>query len=243
MTDPTWTTPPRHPILVPGEVHVWRVPLDAAPERIADLRRRLSADEAEQADRFHFDIDRGRYVVAHAALRTLLAGYLGAERYLEPFETGPNGKPFTRDSAAPRFNLAHSRNIGLVAITASRDIGVDVEAIDRNVEVEHIADRFFSVPEFQALLALPAERRREGFFHIWSQKEAYLKGRGEGVAGGLDHFDVEPHPDRPARLVADRRNPDAPGRWFLDSLAAGAGFRATVALEGPPSRIRCFAWG
>ena len=242
MTDPAWVVPPRLPALAGDEVHVWQVGLDAPADRVAWLRRHLSADEAERADRFHFDIDRARYIVAHGALRILLAGYLGTDRYPDPFQAGPAGKPALREGAGPRFNLAHSRQMGLVALAASREIGVDVEAIDRDIEIEQIADRFFSASEFRALLALPVGRRRHGFFHIWSQKEAYLKGRGEGVIGGLDHFDVEAHPERPARLLTDRRNLDATRRWFLDSLTPGPGFRAALAVEGESRQIRCFAW-
>ena len=89
---------------------------------------------------------------------------------------------------------------------------------------------------------LSADRRLEAFFHVWSQKEAYLKARGDGVAFGLDHFDVAPDPDQPAALLADRREPGARGRWTLLSLDPGAGFRGAVAVEGAEPSVGRFGW-
>ena len=228
--------------LAADEIHIWRIPLAAGPEETARLRPLLSEDERDRADRFHFEVDRTRFIVAHSALRTLLARYLDVKGYREAFYAGPQGKPALTPGASLRFNLAHSKDLGLVALATGREIGVDLEAIDARVEIEEVARRFFSPEECRGLLHLAGERRHEAFFHVWSQKEAYLKARGDGVAFGLDHFDVAPDPAKPAALLADRREPRARGRWTLLSLDPGAGFRGAVAVEGAKPRVRRFGW-
>lgn len=242
MSAPPWNHASAVVPLAAEEVHVWRIPLEPPSGDPAGLRFLLSEDERSRADRFHFEIDRTRFIVAHAALRTLLARYLDTADFLDPFHVGPNGKPAIAPGASLRFNLAHSRDLALVGLATGREIGVDLEAVDQRVEIEDVARRFFSAEECRGLLRLGQERRLEGFFHVWSQKEAYLKARGDGVAFGLDHFDVAPDPSRPAALMADRREPRARGQWTLLSLDPGAGFRGAVAVEGAEPTVRRFGW-
>jgi 4'-phosphopantetheinyl transferase len=225
-----------------GEVHVWRIELDGPDSIRPEQMTLLSDDERGRANRFYFDVDRGRYIVAHAALRVLLARYQNVAAYREPFQVGPHGKPSLEPGSPLRFNLAHSKGLALVALSAGTEVGVDLEALDPRTEIEAVAARFFSLPECRALLSLAPELRRAGFFHIWSQKEAYLKGRGEGVTRGLAHFDVTADPTLEAALLADRRDPEAPLRWRLRSLDPGTGFRAAVATEGGAPAIRSFEW-
>ena len=76
-----------------GEVHVWRIPLDLAPERIDDLQRTLALEERERAGRFRFQRDRDRFIVAHGALRDVLGRYLRVEPGRVRFCYSPHGKP------------------------------------------------------------------------------------------------------------------------------------------------------
>jgi len=205
----------------------------------------LSDDERLRATRFHSDRHRVPYARAHALLRRLLARYLGVESCAQSFRVGPHGKPSLDARERLRFNLAHSGDQGLAAFALDTEIGVDLELMTRIRSVEEVAERFFSPAEQRGLAALPAERRRAGFFHVWSQKEAYLKGRGDGVARGLDHFDVEADPAKPAALLADRRDPAAIARWRLFTLDAGPESRAALAVEAvgwDAVDVRYFDW-
>ena len=228
--------------LEPGQVHLWRVDLDQPNEDLADLWQRLSDDERERAACFYFEVDRGRYIVAHAALRVLLAHYQNVPEYRDTFHVGPQGKPSLGAGAGVQFNLAHSRGLGLVALAAETRIGVDLEAVDRTVAIDDMAKRFFSSRECEALRALAPERRPEGFFHVWSQKEAYLKGRGDGVAHGLDHFEVVADLLEGAGLLTDRKDPLATLRWKLLALAPAQGFRGALAVEGGSPEVHHYEW-
>ncbi len=227
----------------PGVVHLWRVSLAPPPGREPQaLYTLLSPEERARADKFHFELHRRRYVVAHAALREILGRYLDGPPLTEGFSLGRDGKPFLGRASPLRFNLAHSEDQAVVAVTTRREVGVDVEAVREDVEIESVAGQFFSAPECEALLALPEEARRNGFFHIWSQKEAYLKGRGDGVVHGLDHFDVVADPHRPAGLLADRRDPAALECWVLTALDVGPGFRGALAIEAPAGTVVTRQW-
>ena len=86
-----WTPPPVMPALAVPDVHVWRIDLDAGSLEPAE--RNLSSDELARAGRFKFPRDREHFVAARAALRRILAGYLGAAAEALRFRYGAQGKP------------------------------------------------------------------------------------------------------------------------------------------------------
>ncbi|MGV3722877.1 MAG: 4'-phosphopantetheinyl transferase family protein [Actinomycetota bacterium] len=226
------------PHLAPAEVHVWRVNLKAP----ADLHRPLlSSDEQERADHFRFPEDRDHYTVARATLRKILAGYLGADARTLRFEYGAQGKPRLPVSEAIdlRFNLSHSRGRALIAVAVSREVGVDIECVRREVADEKIARRFFSPLEIGMLTALPAEEQAAAFFRCWTRKEAYLKARGDGIYYGLQHFTVSLGPEDSPALLANSLHPDEVARWSMQCVDVGREFAACVAAEGADWRLIC----
>src|SRR5439155_16082372 len=99
------------------------------------------------------------------------------------FRYGEHGKP---DLAAAerlplRFNVAHSGELVLVAVTRDRAIGVDLELRRDSVEWGPIAAEFFSPREQEALRELPADQQRDAFFQFWTRKEAFVKAQGKGL--------------------------------------------------------------
>jgi 4'-phosphopantetheinyl transferase len=245
MHDVAWRQPPTPP-LGAGEVHVWRVALDVEADPLWTL---LSADERQRAERFHRDEHRRRFVAAHAALRLILGTYLDATPEMLAFELGEHGKPSLRrapdqDGARLEFNLSHSADLALVAVTRDHPVGVDVE---RWSEVEHLelAERFFSRAERDALRALAsvAEQLDAGFFAAWTRKEAYLKATGHGISRGLHHFDVTLAPDDDAVLLTDRLDASAVERWTMRSIVPAAGYSGAVVCASPLRDLRLFDAG
>ena len=121
-------------MLTAGEVHIWHVRLNrgkASPP---------TAEEAERAAKFATPVLRRRYLRAHAALRAILSSVTGAP--LE-FALHEKGKPYLVSAPEVRFNLAHSHEMALVAVTRDVEIGVDIEQIRKLPEYAAIAQRFF----------------------------------------------------------------------------------------------------
>ena len=123
--------PPGPTIPPPAEIHLWTIPLEPPPERVAALRLLLTPEETARADRFHFEHHRRRFTVGRGALRELLAAYLdGAPDDLH-FVYGEKGKPFLDGPAAAgddlRFNLSNSHELALVAVGVGHELGVDLE--------------------------------------------------------------------------------------------------------------------
>jgi 4'-phosphopantetheinyl transferase len=240
-----WLKPGDDHTLRADEVHVWRIGLDWLPGRIAELEQGLSQDEREKAGRFHFAIDRKRYVVGRGVLRRLLARCLDTRPDELSFDYSRFGKPGLASAFAQsqlQFNVSHSGDLVLVGLAVGRAIGIDIERIRTDVAVERIAERFFSPRERAALATLEPSRQIDCFFACWTRKEAYIKAHGEGLSLPLDGFDVSLLPAEEPRLLETRPEPAEAQRWVLRELDVGPGYRAALAVEGAAWHLRTWDW-
>lgn len=228
------------------DVHVWRVPLDATPARVAPLDTLLAADERERADRFAFPDLRRRYVVGRGALRSILARYTGVPAAELRFRYGPRGKPALDEPPRPdglRFNVSNSHDLALVAVARGRELGVDLEWTGRAIsDAGGIAERFFSPTERASLQSLPEPLRLAAFYTCWTRKEAYVKARGDGLALPLDAFDVSLAPGAPPALLAGRGPAADVARWELHALDVATGYSAALVAEGHGCRVVVHTW-
>lgn len=234
----TWKQGPREPAIWPNEVHVWRARLDKAWSWTMD--EALTLEDRARADRFRFESDRRRFCVARSSLRMILGRYLRTKPGRLQIELGDHGKPFFANAKATlglRFNLSHSHQLALIAVTRDREIGVDLEYMRGDFVTDEVAEHFFSAGEVAQFRAVPAELKTQSFFNCWTRKEAYIKARGEGLYCPLDQFEVSLIPGQPARLLNSRVDSGEASRWSFQELQAGPGYAATLAVEGEPSRL------
>lgn len=219
----------------PDEVSIWRVTLSLPSSCLPLLERILSEEEIKRSSRFCFSEDRRRFVSARSALRMILSGCIGVPPDSLAFATGDNGKPrlIRHDEriADIRFNLSHSGEMALVAVTRGREVGVDIECVRNNISHASLARRFFAAEEREALEATPPEERLHAFFRCWTRKEAYLKAVGAGLSVPLDRFAVSLERGR-ARVIRPIPGDWRGGDWSLTDLDIGEGYAASLAVEG-----------
>jgi len=225
----------------PDDVHVWALRLDLGPTARERLEAFLSADELSRAARFVRSTDRSRYVCAHGLLRLVLSKYLNLQPEEVAFETGAGGKPRLA-GPGPRFNLAHAEDVGVVAVTAYREVGIDVERIRDVGDVGRLAESCFSPAEQAALGAVAAPFRLRSFFAGWTRKEAFLKALGTGLMRPLDSFDVTLTPGEPARLLRVQGAPKAATTYALRALRPAPGYAGAVAADGAGIVIHWRPW-
>jgi len=233
--------PPDHLDLQPHQVDVWRARLDLPADALARLEVSLAAEETQRAARFHFPADRDRFIAAHGCLRAVLARTLHCQPSQLTFSVNPYGKPALSDHKL-EFNLTHSGDFALIAVTQEHKVGVDVERIRSDMELESIASHYFSQREVSEFLALPSEQRVTGFFACWTRKEAYTKAQGLGLSLPLESFDVSLTPNEPAILRATRPDPRDASRWTLFSLEVDPRYAAALAVEGEGLEFRLWDW-
>jgi 4'-phosphopantetheinyl transferase len=191
-----WHRPPGIYALPQDETHVWRASLAQPPDYFAPLMHILSPEERARADKFHFEVDRKRYVLARGLLPLLLGHCLGRPAKQLQFQYGEFGKPRLARGLHPfmQFNLSHSGDLVLIALSR-RALGVDIERIRTNVATGEIAAGFFSADESRDLATLALGTRCAAFFAYWTGKEAHLKARGDGLSLPPEKFDVSFFPE------------------------------------------------
>lgn len=224
------------PLALPeDEVQVWRVDLESIRGDESRWQKVLSPDESNRASRFHFVRDRQRFVASRALLRTILGCYLAIEPKSLSFIYSQKEKPSLAPGSASSgltFNISHSGGIALFAFARKREIGVDVEQVRCDFEVEAIASRFFSSHEQEQLRSLPEEKKFESFFRCWTRKEAYIKATGDGLSLPLHQFDVSVGPENGNALLSTRPNKSEAALWSLREIPAGQGYVAALCVWG-----------
>ena len=166
------------PWLPPG-VGLTRYCLDCDDDiALADAAALLSIDETARAARFRFDRDRHRFMRARALLRRVLGAEIGHSPESLRFFYGAAGKP-TLDGG-PAFNLSHSGNHCLIAVSQTGEIGVDIEDTARTIsDLIGLSKRCFTEKERQAIAT--ASDKQASFLAFWTAKEARMKLTGEGL--------------------------------------------------------------
>src|SRR5438445_3867741 len=223
----------------PAEVHLWWYSLDVSASALKDAYAVLSDDEVDRARRYRFARDRRRFVAARSFVRRTLAEYLSMRPREVAFVYGPFGKP-AFSSREPgetvQFNLSHSGEGALLAVTHGLTVGVDVEQVVHVPEWRGIASHVFSAYENAALSGVEAGSRDAAFYRCWTRKEAFLKALGNGLTLPLDSFDVSLD-ERYPELIAVRDEAAALAAWTLYHLCPAEGYVAALAVEGTDAQL------
>jgi 4'-phosphopantetheinyl transferase len=214
--------------------------LDLDPEQVNFFWQILDVEERKCADRFYLEKHRRRFIVARAVLKGLIAQYLQISAASVKFVLGDRGKPALDQSIAAdglQFNLSHSHEYALYGFVCDRQIGVDLEYLRPIKDAVDLAQRFFCQREYQAISQLPDDNQKaSAFLRYWTAKEAFLKGIGAGIAGGLDQVEMIFSADRIASLhFADPlHQPSQP--WQVSMVDFGSEYLSAAAIEGSPLR-------
>jgi 4'-phosphopantetheinyl transferase len=219
-------------------VDVWRADLAAASDELGEL---LCAEERERAARIVRERDRVLWARSRGVLRALLGRYLDRDPRALRFAVGAHGKPMlqipggtptsgptpagtlkTDGVADLRFNMSHSGELALYAVTAKHAVGIDVEVARRQINELAIVARVLGRDQARRLASLDAEARTQEFLRAWATNEAAVKCRGTGLA-------APPQGSPTADL------------WTTE-LDVGPHAAAAVAVEGERRELRCWQW-
>jgi 4'-phosphopantetheinyl transferase len=207
--------------LAGAELHLWSGTLDADPAHESIL----TPDELARAQRYRLPLVRQRFIAGRAILRTILAPYLDIEPGDIVFHYSQHGKPSLVDSRL-RFNVSHSDNLLLIAVSWHHDLGVDVEYIRPMPDAATIAADYFSRAEYEQFSRLPDDQKPQAFFNCWTRKEAYIKACGAGFAIPFSSFEVSFLPGEPAQMIhpaaQDSRS------WHMHAFSPDQGAVAAV---------------
>ncbi len=175
------------------EIQIFTIHLPTVCNEINILKTFLSQEEKTRAEKFYFEKDYRLFVVTHGFLRKILGHYLGISPQKVFFLIQPKGKPILstfHHNMPILFNISHSSEMAVIALTRTADIGVDVEKIQSFENLMEIAEYFFHPQEAQEIMNKSAGASLKKFYEIWTQKEAVVKALGIGLSAPLNQFRI-----------------------------------------------------
>lgn len=227
-----------------GEIDLWCVCLEHDQPSIDSFFDSLSEDEKQRANRFVFARDREHFIVGRGTLRTILGGYLGRRPEKISFSYNGFGKPrLAEQDGGLRFNVSHSRGIGLVAVTKHRKVGIDIEYVDREFDVLSVAESAFAPDDAARLKSLPAGSRTAAFFERWTRKEAALKAMGDGLSSSAEHQSAVSAMNDEQGASFTTSTGEKVTDWTVTSLKTADEYKAALAVEGKMGSLRYLQLG
>lgn len=230
----------RSPIDLSGEVRVFQVDLSPHKAREDEALAWLDKRERGRRDRFGSPGPRRRFTLCRAALRSILCRELGCRNDELGFGVSYYEKPFAivqGESHPVCFNVSHSGKRGLIGIADRGRVGVDLEEIDSQRNIELLVDSAFTPAERTVLNLVEEARRHHLFFRFWTIKEALIKGVGMGLSLDMTTFEI-PLKMRRGASSAVFSFPQVPSiNWKLDSIVNGDYCAAIVhEIDSPSSQ-------
>ena len=156
------------------------------PNVFEALYRNLPKERQEKIDRLLLPEDRQRSLGGAVLLKQVLFR-LGISSF--ELSYGEKGKPFLQHEPDVFFNLSHSGDKVICAVSGA-EIGCDIEKI-RKLEFD-VAGRFFSPQEAESIKhAAGDDEKKELFFRLWTLKESFVKATGRGMTPGFGENSLE----------------------------------------------------
>lgn len=217
------------PPLEDDQLHLWWLPLT------------LSESQTECALNWISDIQRDRYARREAAgsQDSYLAGryyllqLLGAYTSMSPDQVMLSysrlNKPYLSDrNHIIEFNFTDTKEAknshGLFAFSKNRELGVDIEALDRRSDFVSIAERRFTAQELE-FVGSPFNPER--FLAIWTRKEAYGKATGKGINFKMNQRNLVQANAVELGFIDDENRP-----WQLAQISLGTKLISSLVYAG-----------
>ncbi len=178
------------PTLAKSELHLWCLPLTLSAQEQETALSWLSDIQKDKYHRRRTPQLKEAYLAGRYYLLRLLAQYsqcspqeieLSYTRLNKPYLSN---KQLADEETSLHFNFTDtqcgSEHVGLFAFCLDKEVGVDLEALDRRSQFDLIAEKRFSKAE-QELVFKHGELCAETFLYLWTRKEASGKATGQGI--------------------------------------------------------------
>jgi 4'-phosphopantetheinyl transferase len=184
------------------------------------------------------------FLCSRGILRIILSMYAAEDPQNLILSCSESGKPFLLDSVI-EFNVSHSRDLLICGISSKQKIGLDIQEVYSISSMDRIILNHFSPAEIQYLQDLPStEEYQEHFFAIWTAKEAYFKGVGDGIKETFNQVSFIPESAdlRSYQLILPG-SPTDQSEWTINTIEIAQGYIAALAYEGQMNKMRRYEFG
>jgi len=223
-----------------SDLHVWHIPFGGKALMEQTFAPLPSEEETLQAARFKHPELHQCYLKTRWAMRHILGHYLDTAPEQVQLRYAELGKPELIAGAHPldiRFNLTHSGNGALFAVTLGTEVGIDMEKVGQKPRPVRLAKRYFSEETVTQLSKLPEVEQQITLLKLWTQYEAFKKAQGVGLRGGegLLPLAIGLKPDQFQVLPSDT---GAASNWLVAQLAPASGYVGAVVIDSADKAVQ-----
>jgi 4'-phosphopantetheinyl transferase len=165
---------------------VFFVPVESACASAVQL---LSSAERMRLSELRIEAARNEFVSLRACLRSVMSERLGCAPQSVVIEASPGCQPVAPGSGW-YFSLSHASKCGVVALSRTGPIGVDIEADHHVQDSMLVARKVLHPSECEWICSQNIDTRSAAFLRLWVRKEAVAKASGQGLAMSLHSWSV-----------------------------------------------------
>ncbi|WP_339924795.1 4'-phosphopantetheinyl transferase superfamily protein [uncultured Cyclobacterium sp.] len=211
------------------EVHLWRIDLRIAYQKLSKLEKLLSYEERKRAANYLQEKDRIRFILGHACVKDLISRYLDIDVAQVSLNKGANGKPYISPVHKLYFNISHSGDWVLIAF-GSEELGVDLENITGDFITDPLMAQCFHENEIKVIRT--SDDPTAEFFKFWTRKEAFLKATGNGMVDELNQFTcMNAFQEFEFPSLSNKKN------WYLKSFLMDNNYAVSLCAPSPLNTI------
>jgi 4'-phosphopantetheinyl transferase len=222
-----------------NEVHIWSAFLEGNKNNLFYFYSLLSEDEKERSNTFKFSKDKNYFIITRGILRCLLSLYLEQTPEKIEFVYGLWGKPYLLQENFLNFNVSHSGEYALYALTSGYEVGVDLEYIDISLKLEEIAPHIFSIAELNHWKNMDFKEQVNTFFSRWVSKESFLKALGKGWCEGEEKITFEMQNNLNKQNLNEKIAKETTNFFCFEYIP---GYASALFVEGARLRPLYYSW-
>ena len=200
------------------------------------FKRVLSHEETQQFLRYINPAAKTQFCITRTYLRIILSHFMNLDPHQITFEKSDKGKLFIPNSLLS-FNVSHSHLMGVIAVSTTPMIGIDIEYIKPHYNYQRIVNRYFTPSEQQWLANQPESVQTTSFFNIWTGKEAVAKATGLGFSINFSSFSIIPNDSTISTVISANPYLKMSTSFFLEYLNLSSDYSCCVATHSNKKMI------
>lgn len=223
-----------------SDLHIWHIPLGGKALLEQTFAPLPSAAEVRQAAKFTHPELHQCYLKTRWAMREILGHYLDVPADQVQLRYAELGKPELIPGAHQldiRFNLTHSGDGALFAVTLGTELGIDMEKMEQKPRPIRLAKRYFTKEVVKQLEELSEAEQQVALLKLWTQYEAYKKAQGVGLRGGDDLLPLDFKMKEGEFQAFPSDSGEASG-WLVAQLNPADGYVGAVVVENKGSELQ-----
>ena len=170
----------------------------------------------EKISRFHKWEDRQSALYGKLLLLEGLKKYGLHKDCLNNLSYNQWGKPFLENG--PIFNISHSGNVVICAISKDIQLGIDVEKVDSKIDLTDFNDH---MSKEQWAVIHESTNPHQTFFSYWVIKESVIKAEGRGLSIPLTDIHIK-------NSIVDLYGT----KWHVKTMQLFEGYACSLAYNG-----------